>query len=163
MTFKNILPDQHIILKFITQSQKKKRDKVLPRSQRVINKWDKTCLSLRASIFKKKQCAQKQSGLLQSKAVYLSDTTVFPLLPYCSSTHSLAYDIMLTKADGNSGVSYWCDLPCNLVDFDSLWNTSGLNWSCWRIFVPLSIYPLVASNVSATMSNPCSSRDLLLS
>lgn len=36
MTFKNILPDQHIILKFVTQSKKKKKkDNVLPRSQRV--------------------------------------------------------------------------------------------------------------------------------
>lgn len=42
----------------------------------------------------------------RARQCILSDSTVFPLPPYCSSTHGLAYDIMLTKADGNSGVLY---------------------------------------------------------
>lgn len=126
---------------------------MLPWSQRV-NKWDKTCLSLRASFLKRNKCAQKRSRLLPSKAVYFIWFYSVPIAPHCSSTPGLAYDITLTKADGNSGVSYQCDLPCKLVDFDSLKCVNGLNWSCWRIFVPLSINPLVASNMSATMSNP---------
>lgn len=134
---------------------------MLPWSQRV-NKWDKTCLSLRASFLKRNKCAQKQSRLFQSKAVYFIGFYSVPIAPYCSSTRGLAYDITLTKADGNSDVSFWCDLPCKIF-FSSFWNVNGLNWSCWRIFVPLRIYPLVASNMSATISNPCSSCAVLLS
>lgn len=147
MTFKNILPDQHIILKFITQSQKKKKkkDKMLPWSQRV-NKWDNTCLSLRASFFfifsfflrKETNVHRNKADSCRARQCISSDPTAFPLPPYCSSTHGLAYEITLTKADGNSGVSCWCDLPCVLVDYDHLRKyVSGLHRSCWRILVPL--------------------------
>lgn len=75
----------------------------------------------------------------RARQCILSDPTAFPLPPYCSSTHGLAYEITLTKAFGNSGVSCWCDLPCTMVDFDCLLKyVSGLNWSCWRILVPLN-------------------------
>lgn len=57
----------------------------------------------------------------KARQCILSDSTVFPLPPYGSSTNGLAYDITLTKADGNSGVLYWCDF-----NFDSLWNEFNL-------------------------------------
>lgn len=63
----------------------------------------------------------------ETKQILAEQGSVFhPILqcshrhPTVSSTHGLAYDITLTKADGNSGVSCQCDLPCELVDFDSL-------------------------------------------
>lgn len=71
---KNILPDQHIILKFVTQKVKRgqKKKKLLPRSQSVkqmgLNLF--ICM-LRASFFfnKRNKCAQKRNRFLPSKAV----------------------------------------------------------------------------------------------
>lgn len=67
----------------------------------------------------------------------LSDSTVFPLPPYCSSTRGLAYDIMLTKADGNSGVSY-CDSPRTFGGFSTAFEMcQWVKLKLLKDFVPL--------------------------
>lgn len=98
--------------------------KMLPWSQRV-NKWDKTCLSFffffSRALFKEINVHRiKGTDSRQARQCILS--TVLPL--YCSSIHGLAYDIMLTKAEGDSGWACLCGnchMSWQIWPFTFLW------------------------------------------
>lgn len=79
-------------------------------------------------ILKRNKCAQKRKTLAEQGSVFIRLYSV-PIAPHRSSTRGLAYDIMLTKADGKSGMSF-CNLLCKLVKSTPLECTGGLNWSC---------------------------------
>lgn len=101
----------------------------------------------------------------ETKQVLAEQGSVFRLIlqcrpPYCSSTRGLVCEITPTKADGKSEASYWCDLPCTSLGFDRRFEMGSTEAAGGFLkifyFVPLSFYPLVASNMSATMSIPLS-------
>ena len=100
MTFKNILPDQHNYQVHNTKIQKKKGTKCCRDLKGLTNERKHVFKSL-IFFFKKKQMCRETKQTSRARQCILSAPTVFPLPPYCSSTHGLAYDITLTKADGN--------------------------------------------------------------
>lgn len=79
MTFKNILPDQHLILKFVTQSKKKKK---CCQDLKGLTSEIKTHLSLRAFFSCLKTCAQKQP-------IVAEPGRLFHPIPQCSHYSSI--------------------------------------------------------------------------
>lgn len=71
-------------------------------------------------------CTETKADSCRARQCISSDSTVFPLPPYCSSTRGLAYDITLTKADGNSGVSC-IDVTC----LASWWISTAFEMCQW--------------------------------
>lgn len=145
MTFKNILPDQHIILKFVTQSKKKKKKRTI------------CCQDLKGlpSEIKKKVCIYEPfffsfwRNVAETKQILAELGGLFHLIlqcsHYCSSIHALACE--------------FCRPGCVILAFFlCLICVDGLKLKLLEGFCSLNFNPLVASNMSATMSAPHSSR-----